>query len=1098
MLLRYSYLFSFLIVQSISPGSLARSPSQSARSPSGISSRSQPLAQENPEIEQAEEEEPPWDVNTPPGETFEVAIETDEGTWMSLDVSPDGSEVAFDLLGDLYAVSIAGGEARVLTEGMAWDMQPRYSPDGQSIAFTSDRGGGDNLWVMGRDGSDPRQVTKEDFRLVNSPAWSPDGQFIAGRKHFTSRRSLGAGEIWLYHVSGGTGLQMTEKPNLQKDLGEPAFSPDGRYLYFSQDATPGKLFEYNKDPHGQIYVINRLNRHTGHIEPFVTGVGGSIRPTPSPDGKKLAFVRRRGLKTVLYVHDLESGEDRPLWDGLDRDMQETWAVHGVYPSMAWTPDDLAIVVWGGGKLHKVTVASGEAELIPFHVKHTRKLNRVLRYPVAVHPESFRTKMLRWVRVSPDGESVVFQSLGHLYRRSLPEGSARRLTSDEDFEFYPSFSRDGKWIVYVSWDDDQLGSIRVVSTDGGQSRNVTSDPGHYLEPVFSPDGKTIVYRKAAGGGIRSPRWSHDTGLFRVSASGGGEPERIILGGFAPHFGGSDERVFFMDQKSGGDDYRIVLKSIELDGSDEFTHLDSEHVTEFQVSPNGRWIAFREYFNAYIAPFPPTGRTVKVSPKSEATPLQKVSKSAGEYLHWSGDSSRLYWALGPELFSRELSSSFAFVEGAPEELPGPAEIGSGIDLGFSTASDRPTGRLALVGARIVTMKGDQVLEEGTIVVDGNRILAVGPSSSTKPPSDAQVFDLKGTTVIPGLIDVHAHGPQGQDGITPQQNWLHYASLTFGVTTVHDPSNDTASIFAASEMARAGLLTAPRIFSTGTILYGAKAPFKAIIDSLEDARGHLRRLKAVGAFSVKSYNQPRRDQRQQVIAAARELEMMVVPEGASLYQHNMSMVVDGHTGIEHALPIAKGYKDMIQLWAGSEVGYTPTMVVGYGGLSGEYYWYQHTKVHENQRFRTFVPPFAYEPRSRRRMHADEDDWNHFDIARLCKQLSDAGVLLNLGAHGQREGLGAHWELWMFVQGGMTPLQAIRACTLNGARYLGLDADIGSIEPGKLADLAVIEGNPLEDIRLTEKVRYTIVNGRIYEAATMNQIGNHPEERKPFFWER
>ena len=410
----------------------------------------------------------------------------------------------------------------------------------------------------------------------------------------------------------------------------------------------------------------------------------------------------------------------------------------------------------------------------------------------------------------------------------------------------------------------------------------------------------------------------------------------------------------------------------------------------------------------------------------------------------------------------------------------------------------GKLALVGGRIVTMKGDQVLEEGTLVVDGNRIVAVGPSSSTKPPPDAQVFDLKGTTVIPGLIDVHAHGPQGQDGITPQQNWLHYASLAFGVTTVHDPSNDTASIFATSEMARAGMVTAPRIFSTGTILYGAKAPFKAIVESLEDARAHLRRMKAVGAFSVKSYNQPRRDQRQQLIAAARELEMMVVPEGGSLYQHNMSMVVDGHTGIEHALPIARGYQDMIQLWAGSEVGYTPTMVVGYGGLSGEYYWYQHTKVHENQRLRTFVPPFAYEPRARRRIHADDGDWNHFGIARLCKQLSEAGVLVNLGAHGQREGLGAHWELWMFVQGGMTPLQAIRACTLNGARYLGLDADIGSIEPGKLADLLVIAGNPLKDIRLTEKVRYTVLNGRIYEAATMNQIGNHPEERKAFFWER
>ena len=228
-----------------------------------------------------------------------------------------------------------------------------------------------------------------------------------------------------------------------------------------------------------------------------------------------------------------------------------------------------------------------------------------------------------------------------------------------------------------------------------------------------------------------------------------------------------------------------------------------------------------------------------------------------------------------------------------------------------------------------------------------------------------------------------------------------------------------------------------------------------------------------------------------------MMVLPEGGSLYQHNLSMIVDGHTGIEHALPIASGYQDMIQLWTGTDVGYTPTMVVGYGGLSGEYYWYQHTRVYENQRLRAFVPPFAYEPRARRRIHADDGDWNHFSIARLSKQLSDAGVMVNLGAHGQREGLGAHWELWMFVQGGMTPLEAIRACTFNSARYLGLDADIGSIEVGKLADLAVIEGNPLENIRLTEKVRYTILNGRIYDAATMNQIGNHPAKRRPFFWE-
>ncbi|MEQ1735496.1 MAG: hypothetical protein ABL886_03605, partial [Rhodoglobus sp.] len=189
---------------------------------------------------------PAWDVQAPPGPARDVAIDASEGTWMSLDVSPDGSEICFDFLGDLYVMPIAGGEARAIRSGVAWEMQPRYAPDGKRIAFTSDAGGGDNIWTAKPDGSDAKQVTKETFRLLNSPAWSPDGQWIAAHKHFTSRRSLGAGEIWLYHVSGGEGLQLTTRANEQKDLGEPAFSPDGRYVYFSFDATPGDSFEYSK------------------------------------------------------------------------------------------------------------------------------------------------------------------------------------------------------------------------------------------------------------------------------------------------------------------------------------------------------------------------------------------------------------------------------------------------------------------------------------------------------------------------------------------------------------------------------------------------------------------------------------------------------------------------------------------------------------------------------------------------------------------------------------------------------------------------------------------------------------------------------------
>ncbi len=1063
------------------------------------------------EEKEADKDDEKWNVDEPPGPSREVQIQVSEGTWMSLDVSPDGREIVFDLLGDIYLLPIDGGRARAITSGVAWDMQPRFSPDGSRIAFTSDRGGGDNIWVMGADGADPKAVTKETFRLLNSPAWAPDGEFIAARKHFTSRRSLGAGEIWLYHRSGGEGLQMTERPNDQKDLGEPAFSPDGRYLYYSRDATPGDRFEYNKDSNDEIYVVERLDRESGEIERFLTGPGGSVRPTPSPDGSKLAFVRRFRNQTQLWIHDVKTGDEWSIYDGLERDMQETWAVHGVYPSMAWTPDGRSLVFWAGGGLHRVHLDSKAVAEIPFEVDDTRTLFEPLRSKRPAAPDEVDVRMLRWVEVSPSGDRVVFQALGHLYARDLPDGKPRRLTAQTDhFEFYPSFSRDGRWIVYTTWNDRKMGSVSVVAAGGGKRRAVTGEPGHYVEPTFSPDGKTIVYRKVEGGWLRSPTWSREPGLWAVPAAGG-ESALVSKEGIRPHFGAGSKRVFFLAFEGEG---KRALKSVELDGSDERTHFRSENAVELKVSPDERWLAFQERFNVFVTPFPRTGRTIEIGPKAAAMPLEKVSRDAGDYLHWSGDSKKLHWALGPELSTTDLAEVFAEKEEAADGETGEKTAEKGRDenekedepeeppverlaIGFTAPADLPSGSLALVGGRVVTMRGDEVIDNGVVVVEGNRIAAVGAAPEVAVPAGAEVVDVSGLTVAPGLIDVHAHGAQGTEGIVPQRNWGHYAGLAFGVTTTHDPSNDTDTIFAAGEMARAGLITAPRIFSTGTILYGAAGSFKAEIDSLEDALFHLRRMQAVGAFSVKSYNQPRRDQRQQVVAAARELGMLVVPEGGSLFQHNMTMVVDGHTGIEHSIPVAAIYDDVLQLWGPTAIGYTPTLVVGYGGIWGENYWYRHTNVWENERLISFVPPGLVESRSRRPFMAPDEEYNHLNNARICKELTDAGVEINVGAHGQREGLGAHWEIWMLVQGGMTPLEALRAATWNGARYLGMEADLGSLEAGKLADLVVFEKDPLADIRNTDSIRYTMVNGRLFDARTMDQIGNHPAKRGPFFWE-
>ncbi len=1037
-----------------------------------------------------------WDVNSPPGPTSEVPIDVTEGTWMNVDLSPDGKTIAFDLLGDIYTMPSTGGEATALTHDVAWQMQPRFSPDGKRLAFTSDQGGGDNVWVMDLEGKNQKQVTNESFRLLNDPCWSPDGEYIAAHKHFTSHRSLGAGEIWMYHVkTGGDGLQLTTRRNEQKDLGEPAFSPDGRYVYFSHDATPGDSFEYNKDSNNQIYAIDRLDRTTGERISFATGPGGACRPTPSHDGKKVAFVRRVRFHTTLFVMDVASGRADVVYSELERDMQETWAIHGVYPHMAWTNDDSAIVLYAHGKIRRLDLATKQASEIPFHVKTTRKMQDAVRFPVAVAPERFEVKALRDVRVSPQGDLVAYQALGHIWLSPLPDGKPRRLTRDEaHFEFMPSFTRDGASIAYVAWSDDELGSVRVASVASGETRTLTRDPGHYFEPVVSPDGKTVVYRKGSGGYLVSPLWSRDPGIYKI-AFAGGEPLLVTKDGSNPQFGADSERVFLYSETSEKETDKHILSSIGLDGRDPRTHLTSENATQFALSPDGKWVAFQERFNAYIAPFVPTGRELAIGPKSKAIPVARASRDAGENLQFSADSRSLYWSLGPELFERKLTDAFAFLEGAPEKLPDAPAAGQNIAFQWPQAT--PHGSVAFVGARLVTMKGDEVIDDGTIVVERNRITAVGPRQSVIIPSGARVFDVSGATITPGFVDVHAHGAQSADGITPQTNWIHCANLAYGVTTIHDPSNDTNSIFAVSELAKAGMVLSPRTFSTGTILYGAAGSFKAEIDSLDDALSHLRRLKAVGAFSVKSYNQPRREQRQMVIEAARQLRMMVVPEGGSLLEHNLTMVIDGHTGVEHSLPVERVYKDVTQLWGASKTGYTPTLIVGYGGLDGEHYWYQHMDAWRETRLQAFVPRFVLDPRSRRRSMAPDEDYNILRSAGIVKSLVDAGARAQLGAHGQLAGLGAHWELWLLKASGITNLQALRAATLDGARYVGLDADIGSIEPGKLADLIVMDKNPLDDIRNSDDIRYTVLNGRVYDALTLAPIDGDSGTRPKLFFE-
>src|SRR3954468_4139364 len=344
-----------------------------------------------------------WDVAAELGPVDKIAFDTSEGTWMNLDVSPDGKQIVFDLLGDIYTMPIAGSgssPATRITSGLAFDMQPRFSPDGKRIAFASDRDGLWNIWTMDPDGRNAKQVSREKRWFINSPAWSPDGSYIFARRHFVSFRSLGSGEIWMFHASGSDGLQVTEKNGFQKDAGEPAISPDGRFLYYSKDVTPGQQFEYNKDPNGTIYAIVRRDLNTGREREAVSVQGGSVTPRLSPDGRSLAYVRRVRTQSKLYVRDLDTGRDRPVFDRLDKDLQEAWAIHGLYPQYAWTPDGRSIVIWGEGKIWKVDVGTARGVEVPFSAHVEQTVNEALRFEQKVAAPDFQVKALKDVAVSP--------------------------------------------------------------------------------------------------------------------------------------------------------------------------------------------------------------------------------------------------------------------------------------------------------------------------------------------------------------------------------------------------------------------------------------------------------------------------------------------------------------------------------------------------------------------------------------------------------------------------------------------------------------------------------------------------------------------------
>jgi Tol biopolymer transport system component len=836
-----------------------------------------------------------------------------------------------------------------------------------------------------------------------------------------------------------------------------------------------------------------------------------MRPVISPDGAWLVYGTRHKTQTALRVRNLETGAERWLVHPVTRDDQESRATRDVLPRYDFTPDGRSLIVPIGGKIHRVDFASGETRPIPFTLTVQAEIAARAYTPVRMEDgETVRARLIRWPVLSPDGRRLVFSAMNRLYLQDLPGGAPRLLTNAAagtaaEGEFMPTWSNDGQTIVYVTWTTTG-GHIKRVAATGGAPQTLTRDEGYYLDPVFTPDSSRIVFVRGAAadqlysiltdvgppdeagdpaeiGGVNPPNTLE---LRSIPAAGG--PTTFIgaaQGGRTPHFArGDNRRVYFAGNRG--------LQSITMDGYDRRTHFrvtgtgpgaNPPSASEIRLSPDGTRAAVSLQNRHYLITVPMAGREtvdIRITGRgdSAAVPITRISADGGDYLQWTADGRTVTWAWGAQFFRQAVDST------QPERT----------EVAVTLPRARAKGSVLLTGARIITMKGDEVIPNGDVLVTDNRIVSVGKRGSLRAPAGTRTIAVTGKTIMPGLVDAHSHmwAPRG---LHQTEVWQYMANLAYGVTTTRDPQTSTPDVFAYADMVDAGLVPGPRVFATGPGVFGASG-----IDTREAAFNFIKRYKeAYNTNTIKQYVAGDRLIRQWIIEACQQYGITPTIEGSLDLKLNLTQMADGYSGQEHSFPIMPLYKDVVEFVARTRTFYTPTILVAYGAPWTENFYFESENLVGDQKLRRWVPWELLDTMIRRRgQWFLPEEYGHAQIARAVADIVRAGGKAGLGSHGQLQGLGAHWETWNLQSGGLTPHETLRVVTQYGAEAIGMQQDVGSLEAGKMADLIVLDRNPLENIRNTNSIRYVMKNGELYDGETLDMIW--PSEKrlpKPFWWD-
>ncbi len=1062
-----------------------------------------------------------WDVTQPRGRTREIDFTTSEGTWTSVDVSPDGTWIAFDLLGHIYRMPIAGGAAECLTQssGIAINVQPRISPDGKYIAFISDRKGQMNVWVMDSDGKNPVSVLLDNKYEYRWPGWSADGRFVVAVKRppFTV---TGFNSLVLLSRAGGSGVELLKGENGRNPY-RASVSADGRFVYYDVYTSAPNVARGRTDALRGAIQLHRLDLETGLVRPITAGEteqgnadhpssGGAYAAEPSPDGRFLSFIRkvpggtlnykgqRYGPRSALWIRDLVSGAERLAMDPVEMDLSEaSFPLDGTYPSYKWTPDSKAIVIHQGGRIRRLDLTSGAVSLVPFSARVQRTIseqpwiqNRLTDGPVDV-------RFLRWASSSPDGKTLAFQAVGRVWLMDLPNGQPRRLTSESfaPHEFHPAWSPDGQSIAFTTWQDEQRGALWVTSARGGTPRRLTREPGEFANPAWTPDGRELIVARGAGATARGQTMLRNPyfDLVRIPVEGGEARFVVQIGRSVEPYTrrselvrpsvGANGRIYFVELKpvAAREGERpqssTEVFSIRPDGSDRVIHARIANAGDAAVSPNGKWLAFVQGMNAYLVPIPASGAAAAVPSidrRGGELPVTSLTTEGGIHPRWRNNDV-VEFTSGNRVFV--YNTSTARVDTITVRLSQPRALAP--------------GAVALTGARIIPLNRQPVIENGTVVVRAGRITCVGQCSTSGVD---RVISALGRTIIPGFVDVHAHHDHGHLGMIPAHNFESSVYLAYGVTTTFDPSPTSIDPFASSQLVETGQTIGPRMFTSGETLTNGEDVTTRDVTSLEAAMSEVGRRKSWGAPMLKQYLQPTRFQRQWVVEAARQLNIRTTAEGSADLYHKLSMVMDGHTGGEHLTVQAPLYSDVLNFMAKARYVYSHTpLVSGASAWNEEYFWQEGPPLWQDTKLQRWIPWRELIPHTRRFVMRPETDYTKDIVAQTAADLLALGGYSAIGSHGQQHGLGSHWDVWMLAKAAGA-MAALEVASMHGATFLGMDDDLGSLSVGKLGDLMVLNGNPLTNIRNTANIQYVMKGGVLYDANSLDEIwpksipyGNH-----------